>query len=662
MPARRPARPWTSLALVASAATAYMVLTNGIPAMPSRDGDDGSNLAFTGTIMAENSELLLKNILQDDYPEKSIHSYFSPARLASASRNEDKENFDKMKAAFDACLDEGKARDLGDEPLNRILDEIKKSVPSWRRSGYVKDTVLLLAKQGIAALIDSGTGADDRDPDSVVVTVSPPWSFGLPSKERYEDDTLLEKYRNMTVNVLGAFYPDADKDVFSKVVDFEKKLAAVSPSTEDRLNVTKYYNPMVIDEAAALVPELEIQALISELAPKDVVVERVIVASPEYLDALSGILKDTEKDVLEAYFSWKAIQSLSSYVESDSVKPYKRFRNELTGKEPDSAPDRWRTCVRHVDGGLGWILSRFFIERAFSAQAKEFGDTIIKDIKTEFVKKLNTIEWMDDETTKKAIDKVHNIIQKIGYPTDSPDILNPSKLRGYYKSVDVSSSAFFDNTISMRKFEVGLSWSALGKPVDRDEWGMTASTFPVFNVDTPAYLSYGAFGAVAGHELSHAFDSTGRHYDQNGNYSDWWSEGTVKAFNERAQCFVDQYADYTIPGLDGKPLHVNGWLTLGENIADAGGLSAAFQAWKSRTEDREDQDLPGLSFFSHDQLFFVNYANWWCGKTRKDSAVDSIYTDPHSPKWARVLGTMANSREFRESFQCKDKKPTCELW
>ena len=289
---------------------------------------------------------------------------------------------------------------------------------------------------------------------------------------------------------------------------------------------------------------------------------------------------------------------------------------------------------------------------------------------------------MDDETTKKAINKVNNIIQKIGYPTKSPDILDPGKLQDYYKSVDVSSSAYFDNAISMSKFEVEHAWSALGKPVDRDEWGMTSSTvnayynppgneivfpagimqFPVFDVRVPAYLSYGAFGAVAGHELSHAFDSTGRHYDQNGNYSDWWSESTVEAFEERAQCFVDQYAKYTVPGLDGKPLHVNGRLTLGENIADAGGLSAAFQAWKHRTKDEGDQDLPGLSFFSHEQLFFVNYANWWCGKIRTDEAVDRIYTDPHSPKWARVLGTMANSQEFKESFQCKDRKPTCELW
>ena len=185
---------------------------------------------------------------------------------------------------------------------------------------------------------------------------------------------------------------------------------------------------------------------------------------------------------------------------------------------------------------------------------------------------------------------------------------------------------------------------------------------PVFDVEAPAYMSYGAFGSVAGHELSHAFDSTGRHYDQNGNYTDWWSKTTVEAFKVKADCFVNQYANFTVLGPDDKPLHVNGRLTLGENIADAGGLSASFQAWKRRASEKPNKDLPGLEHFTHDQLFFLTYSNWWCGKSTKDTAINRIYTDPHAPKWARVIGTMANSREFRESFKCKVKEPTCQLW
>ncbi|KAF3358307.1 hypothetical protein VDGD_04966 [Verticillium dahliae] len=625
--------------------------------------------AFTGTIMAENSQLLLRHILEAPYPK------------SAASDSADEGNFKKMKSAYDACLDEDAIKASGIEPLKHTIDELGKMFP--HDSGKpLKNAISFLHKYGITPLVSAGTGADDRDPDTVVISISPPWTFGLPSKERYEDEKLVEKYRNVTVEVLELLYPHADKTWFPKVTDLEKKLAAASPSTEEREDVTKTYNPLKLEDAAALAPLADLVGLVHDLAPADFAADRVIVTSPEYLKSLSAILSETPAIVLFNYFVWKTVQSLAFSVEADEVKPYKRFVNELSGKEPDSAPERWRRCVGHVDDGLGWLLSRFFVEKAFSADAKDFGDTIIKDIKSEFTNKLKATEWMDDETAEKAINKVHNIIQKIGYPTSSPDITNATELHAYYNSVNVSASDFFGNGLSVRAFDTAREWAALGKPVDRNEWGMSVPTvnayynppgneivfpagimqFPVFDVEAPAYISYGAFGSVAGHELSHAFDSTGRHYDENGNFTDWWTEDTVKAFKKRTECFVSQYANYTIEGPDGKPLHVNGRLTLGENIADAGGLSASFQAWQRRAKETPNKNLPGLEHFTHEQLFFVTYSNWWCGKSRKDTAVNRIYTDPHAPKWARILGTMANSREFRESFQCKVKEPTCELW
>jgi endothelin-converting enzyme len=253
---------------------------------------------------------------------------------------------------------------------------------------------------------------------------------------------------------------------------------------------------------------------------------------------------------------------------------------------------------------------------------------------------------MDSSVVDLAIEKVNKIVQKIGYPTQSPDIMDPAELLDYYSPVTISSSKFFKNTLSMNRFGVAKEWSTLGKPVDRNLWGMTVPTvnayynppgneivfpagimqFPVFDVNVPQYLSYGAFGSVSGHELSHAFDSTGRHYDQNGNYTDWWTNTTVANFQERADCFVDQYHKYSVPGPDGKPLYVNGKLTLGENIADAGGVSAAFAAWKKREAEMPNENLPGLDFFTQDQLFFVSYAGWWCGKSRKESAISTSHS------------------------------------
>jgi endothelin-converting enzyme len=419
------------------------------------------------------------------------------------------------------------------------------------------------------------------------------------------------------------------------------------------------------------------------LAPHGYNPNRIIVGSPSYLEKLSNILEESTVEVLQAYFAWKTVQTYVYEVEDEALKPLRRFNNWLQGKDPDALEERWRTCVRVVDYGLGWILSKFFVEKAFSQDAKEFGDRIVSDIKEQFVEKLDVAHWMSKDVRKLGIQKVHNIVQKIGYPIRSPDIRNASLLENYYATVNISNATFFDNALSIARFDALREWSSLGKPTNRDEWGMTVPTVnayynpagneivfpagimqsPVFyDPQVPQYLSYGAFGSVSGHELSHAFDSTGRHYDETGNFTEWWDVATVQAFEAKTKCFVDQYHEFTVPGLDGKPLHVNGRLTLGENIADAGGLSASFQAWKKREAQKATQKLPGLQQFSKEQLFFMSYASWWCGKTRKEAAVDGIYRDPHSPKWARILGTMANSREFRESFGCEVKEPTCELW
>jgi endothelin-converting enzyme len=613
-------------------------------------------------------------------------------QLHAADKSDDEKNFDKMKAVYDACLDEDAIKKAGTAPLVDVIIEIKKIFPIGDNSAIITDydkddimnTMLYLANLGITSLAAPGTGADDRDPNSTVVAISAPYRIGLPAKERYNDDNIVAQYSQVILEVFQSLFPDVQvhNSTIDDLVTFEKKLAASSPDAEDRDDVTKYYNPMTLQEAGDLTPQLNIPSLVKDLSPSEVTVDRVIVMAPQYQKDLAKTLASTSRLTLHVYFCWKAVQSLAPYIEDDAVAPYKRFSNVLAGRDPDSTPERWRTCVGHVDDGVGWILSRFFVEKAFSAKAKDFGDRMVSDIKTLFTEKLKKTEWMEKSVIELAINKVHNIVQKIGYPTKSPDIMNPPALQKFYESVHVDSSHYFGNALSMLRFQVAEEWSALGKPVDREKWDMTVPTvnayynppgneivfpagimqFPVFDVDVPEYLSYGAFASVAGHELSHAFDSTGRHYDQNGNYTDWWTNKTVEAFKERAECFVHQYANFSIEGPDGRPLHVNGRLTLGENIADAGGVAAGFGAWKRRAAEKPNEDLPGLDHFTQEQMFFVSYANWWCGKSRKETAITRLYVDPHAPKWARILGTMANSRDFKESFQCQDKKPACELW
>jgi endothelin-converting enzyme len=354
----------------------------------------------------------------------------------------------------------------------------------------------------------------------------------------------------------------------------------------------------------------------------------MLLAFPEFLSNVSQILTENTKETIQAYFIWRVIASHYSHVQASEVEPIRRFFNVLGGRDPDTKSERWKTCLGTVDSQVGWILSRFFIEAAFSEEAKKFGDQIIMDIKHQFISKLNGLSWMDDEVKKLAVNKVNLIDQKIGYPTKSPEIMNPDALRAYYGSLPITDS-YFNNWLNANEFGVNSTWSALGKPVDHGEWLMLADTvnayynpvgaeivfpaaimqFPVFEVDLPSYVSYGAFASVAGHELSHAFDSSGRHYDEHGKYTDWWTNQTVEEFQKRADCFVNQYSNFTVSGPGGEPLHVNGRLTLGENIADAGGIAAAFNAWKERQDAKQDDDLPGLENFTHEQLFFIFYGN-----------------------------------------------------
>ncbi|KAJ4387400.1 hypothetical protein N0V93_007991 [Gnomoniopsis smithogilvyi] len=647
-------------------------------------------------VMSEEGQLILKRILEDPSPQSTS--------LFWTASSPDHEIFAKMQDGYNACLNETLLKTIGAKPLIDLLTELGRIYPV-KQHGSKKDTSLtdavqFLISKGVRSPISIGVGADDKDPDANVISLSPPYSFGLPSKQYYNRSDLVTSYKDTIGSVLEALIKEAhprdgalsifempeapgvlNKRIVDGLVDFESQMATVSPDPEDLSDITKVYNPRTVDEAEAYNPAISAKSIINHFT-SGYKPSKIIVASPEYLKSLSGILATQSREVIQAYLAWKVVQSYGSAVEGDAVEPLRRFNNRLQGKDADAKSERWRTCINVVDSDLPWILSRFFIERAFSKESKDLGDQIIHDIKYTFSDKLKHSEWMTKTVRQLAIDKVNLIRQKIGYPTKSPDITNAEELRKYYSNVSVSPDNFFANRLSSTENDVRREWAQIDQPVDKDEWGMSAPTVnayynppgneivfpagimqaPVFyDPSVPKYLSYGAFGAVAGHELSHAFDSSGRNYDQNGNYTDWWDKSTIKAFKEKTDCFVEQYSNYTIPTKDG-PLAVNGKLTLGENIADAGGLTAAFQSWRRRDDETADLLLPGLNEFTKEQVFFLAYGLTWCGKTREEEAIRRVYTDPHSPNQYRIRGTTSNSREFREAFNCPVKEPTCELW
>ncbi|KAL8997778.1 MAG: hypothetical protein Q9169_003027 [Polycauliona sp. 2 TL-2023] len=602
----------------------------------------------SGSVMYEASQETLRRLLEAPYSDTRLSK-------VSSSPSADRLIFGKIQSAYDSCMDEETIKQRGSEPLLDVLRKVDEYYPphpdhretdsfsnrnSHQQKGPVSygnepftRAVAYLSSIGVDAFVSFTVDADDKDPDSVVLSMNALNRPGLPSKEYYQDQDLLKSYGETIGQVLEALLREArpseaqlatgtsnvfecSEELVQAVIGLEKNLAYASPDEADAEDVTKYYNPRSITEIHALLPQLSMPFLLSLLAPSGFEPSAVIVGSPSYLGVLAQQLSDADYETLRAYLVWKTVQIYVDEVEDEALVPLKRFNNRLRGKDPDASEDRWRTCVRAVDRGLGWILSKFFIEEAFSQDAKAFGDQIVHDIKQQFVSKLSKAEWMSQDVRNVAIEKVHRIVQKIGYPTRSPDLLDSTAVKKYYEPVHITNDSYFGNALAVAKFDSHREWSKLGKPTDRDEWLMTAVTVNL---------------------ILAAFDSSGRHYDQNGNYTDWWDDQTVQAFKAKTECFVEQYSNFTILDPEGKTLHVNGKLTLGENIADAGGLSAAFHAWKEIEKKHPSQLLPGLQHFSKEQMFFITYPSLFCGKTRQERAVNLIYKDPHSPSWARIL-------------------------
>jgi endothelin-converting enzyme/putative endopeptidase len=326
--------------------------------------------------------------------------------------------------------------------------------------------------------------------------------------------------------------------------------------------------------------------------------------------------------------------------------------------------------VAWVDAQLGEALGQEFVNRAFSPELKKKTLHMTRQIEQAMRDDLIGLEWMSAATRQKALEKLRAIVNKIGYPDKWRD----------YRSVEVRRNDFFGNVQRANRFESRRQLGKIGKPLDRGEWGMTPPTvnayynphmndinFPAGVLQPPLYdpkmddaPNYGNTGGTIGHELTHGFDDEGRQFDARGNLKDWWTEKDAKEFTDRAQCIVDQYAQYTIVD----EIKINSKLTLGEDIADLGGLVLAWMAWKTETVDAAPATRDG---FTPEQRFFVGYAQWACENNRPEDLRARALTDAHSPGKYRVNGLVANMPEFERAFSCKAGQPMvrenrCRVW
>ncbi|GAC1432410.1 MAG: M13 family metallopeptidase [Acidobacteriaceae bacterium] len=571
---------------------------------------------------------------------------------------------------FSACMNLEAIDRLGMGPLK----------PGLARIGALSTRPALIA--ALAALhhdlpgtylFNSGTGQDAIDSSTVIVELGA-GGLGLPDRDYYlktdaKSEELRQRYVAYIVKLLGmigepAAQAKTDADAILRV---ETALAKASLTRVERRDPHKTYHKMTLAELKTLSPAMDWPVYFKTQGAGDFT--SLNVSQPEFLKAVDAELTSEPLDVLRAYLRFH----LATAEASDLSAPFRQAQFDFystTLRGVPAMPPRWKQCTREVDRSLGEALGQEFVRRTFSADMKARTERMTEQVETAMGQEIQALDWMSPATKQEASRKLHAIRNKIGYPDQWRD----------YTALMVKPDDYMGNVMRSAQFEDAREWHKLGKPVDRNEWGMTPPTvnayfnpqmndinFPAGVLQPPLYdikeddaPNYGNTGATIGHELTHAFDDQGRQFDAQGNLRDWWTPDDAKGFEERINCIRDQYAGYVIVD----DIHINSKLTSGEDVADVGGTLLAYMAWKKQTEGMTLQPKDG---FTPDQRFFIGMAQWACEDQRPENLRVSALTNPHSPGFARINGVVTNLPEFGRAFSCKKEQPmvkqtVCKVW
>ncbi|KAL0077838.1 hypothetical protein J3Q64DRAFT_1747688 [Phycomyces blakesleeanus] len=669
--------------------------------------------------LSKNNKEVLHSILTQDFEEfyNNTHNGKQDSELPDPEKLIDKQNFEKVKTFFDSCMNEVAIDGRSTEPVYPILRQIRDGYPADvvnpkgnSKSSALVDTsrltniLALLSKHSIGALFELVTIPDPKDPlkSSLEMYQS---GLTLPSKEYYTQPELVQNLFDVVAETMEAvFSKNASEFGWNRwsanttarlVVDFEKRLAEISDYREYFYDTEATYNPLTLSQLFNISSSIDWGLYISQMLPVTASQpDFILVTSPEYISKVSSeVLGKSTNRAIQSFLMWQAIKSYAPALGEEIRKPLHKFNAKLSGTNPKVTKPRWEICLSQVDDSTGFLAGRYFALSKFQGDSKKRADEIVESIKEAFVNRLPELAWIDDATRERAEEKVAKLIRKIGYPTEIPNAMSPVSLSDYYSDLKIQSKNFYENFENSKKWASKAIWKEVGKPPNKAVWEMNIQVVnayynpsfneivfpagilqnPFFRNEHPEYLNYGGIGAVVGHELSHGFDNMGRHYDPDGRLVEWWTNQTSASFDEKTKCFVDQYSNFTVEGGDGKQIHLNGKLTLGENLADNGGLGQSYLAWKKRYESDKDSKvynnvlLPGLDNLTRDQLFFVNFGRIWCSKRTKELSKQLVFTDEHSPGRWRVNGAVQNSKNFAEVFKCPAGSPMnpvdkCEMW
>ncbi|XP_041377797.1 neprilysin-1-like [Gigantopelta aegis] len=600
----------------------------------------------------------------------------------------------KAKYLYYSCANATLINKVGLAPVKKLLEELGGWPivldSDWDESSIdLIDLIIRLRLYNNNVLMRVWVSADDKNSNINIIQIDQP-DLGMPSRDYYlkgRDDPILlayEKYARDVAIMFGANETVAIQDT-AKLLDLEIQLANITIPQDKRRDNEKLYNRMTIAELQQRVPKINWLRYLSDVFQNVNtslnMSEEVVVYAPEYLEKMAKILLSEDKRTLTNYMFWRIMMHRVANLPDAYKQVRKEYFKKLYGSETERS--RWRDCVSYVKDNMGYAVGRLFVEQHFDEDAKSTALDMIHTIRNSFYQVLEEAEWMDDVTRVVAKEKADAMVEKIGYPNF---ILNNTELDKEYENVDFYPDRYFDNVVANIKSIALTSLKKLREPVDKSKWSTTPAVvnafysstknqimFPAGILQPPFYkkgypksLNYGGIGMVIGHEITHGFDDRGRQFDKDGNLIQWWDDEVIAKFKVRAQCIIDQYSNFTLKEIN---LQVNGIQTQGENIADNGGLLEAYTAYRHWVDERgeEETPLPGLSHLSHNKLFFLNFAQVWCGTMRPEAAINRIRTGQHSPGRFRVIGTLQNSYVFAKTWNCpKNSKmnPTkkCKVW
>ena len=555
---------------------------------------------------------------------------------------------------YASFMDSAKIEELGLQPLEKEFQLIE-NVDSYDGLAELFAHHRII---GVQRPFTYWVDQDDKNSEEYILFFQQS-GLGLPDRDYYftegeKFDDIRTKYVEYITKILELAEDDNATEIANKVMEMEKDLAKNHWTRVENRDSEKTYNKFEVNKLSGLSPDFNWQLFFDE--SKIAKAKNVIVRQPSYLAAFSNILSNYSITDWKNYSKVKLISSNATELSQDFVDAsFKFYGKTLRGTEVNRP--RWKRAVSAVDGSLGEVLGKVYVEKYFRPEAKERMVKLVDNLKLSMEDRINKLEWMSTETKVEALAKLHKFNAKIGYP---------DKWKDYSKLV-VKPDELLLNTMRSAEVEYRRDMDKLGKPIDREEWGMTPQTVnayfnpsmnevvfpaailqpPFFNMKADDAVNYGGIGAVIGHEITHGFDDQGRKYDGNGNMREWWTKEDSERFDERAQVIVDQYNEF-VP-ID--TLHINGELTLGENIADFGGLTVSYNAYQLSLNGEEPAVLNGLT---GNQRVFIGWAQVWRSLSRDEAIRNQILTDPHSPAKYRVIGVVSKMPEFYEAFDVKE--------